>query len=438
MLTNIVSISAMGMGLGMNTCLLLSRDMARVITCAFFIAGLTASEPGIGAPFRQSKSAEYQPLGLRAGSFMFYPVLEMGVESDSNIFRVPSELEENDTIFHLDPSVYMTSDWSRHELNAYAWARLGYYDEFSNEDYEDYSVSADGRLDVLRDSYATGYVGFASRHEGRSSVDNRFGAEPTTFTQAVFGLGYDHTFNRLTVSAAYDYEALDYDDVPGIFEAVINNDDRDRKRNEGTLRVAYQVRPQFDFFVEGALNAVDYDNTPDDTGRERSSNGYRLNAGASIDITSVLVGDVFVGYLRQEYDDPGLRDIDNTDYGFRLFWYATALTTVTSSLQRSPTETTEPEASGYLSTALDLRVDHELRRNILLHTAFSYRNNDYEQSVPGRKENEDIFDFSIGGKYLFNRRFYARAEYAYERRNSDIEEQEFTANEFRFALGAQW
>lgn len=429
-------------GLRVSVHWFLPRHMARTALLAS-VVGLEAAVHAAGPPGRdqpggQSKSAEYQPLGIRVKSFIFYPVLEVGVEQDSNIFRLPGSQAESDTILRVDPSVSMSSDWSRHALNAYAWSKLGYYQDFSDEDYEDYSISVDGRLDVVRDSYATAYVGYSSLHEDRTSVDDRFAAEPTPYTQAVFGLGYDHAFNRLTVSAAYDYEALDYDDVPGFFGGEINNDDRDRKRNEGTLRLAYEVRPQFDFFVEGALSAVDYDNTPDDSGRDRSSNGYRINAGLSIDITSVLAGDVFAGYLRQEYNDPGLRDIDNTDYGFRLVWYATGLTTVTGSLRRLPTETTEPDASGYLSTVLNLRVDHELRRNILLHTGLSYSNNDYEQSVPGAKENEETLDFSIGGKYLFNRRFYARAEYTYGRRNSDIADQEYVANGFLLALGAQW
>jgi len=67
-----------------------------------------------------------------------------------------------------------------------------------------------------------------------------------------------------------------------------------------------------------------------------------------------------------------------------------------------------------------------------------YRDNKYQQLVPGGKENEDIFGADLGMKYLFNRRFYATVEYKYERRNSDLERQEYKLNRGFLSLGANW
>jgi len=412
-----------------------------VILCTSIFSGstvLAAVEPDRGESAAQSNSAEYQPLGLRAGGLLFHPLIELKGAYDDNIYRLPDILERDDFIFHVSPSISMQSDWSRHALNANAFLDLAYYNDYSTEDWQDYGLSADGRIDVMKDSFFSGDVGYSRLHEDRTSLDDRAGVEPTQYDFGYFGLGYDHTFNRLSLAALFDYETLEYDNAENIFAQTIDNQDRDRDQNVLTLRVGYEVRPQFEIYLEGKGNTVDYDEQFDDSGRQRSSDGYRAVGGLSIDLTALLVGDIFLGYLRQTYDDPYFNDIDDMAYGFGLTWYATDMTTITTSLEQGPQETTEPTASGYLGTVFQARVDHELMRNIMLFGNVNYTDNDYEQSVPGQKEKENILNLGAGVKYLFTRRFYAAAEYSYERRDSDIELQEYSDNMAILTLGAQW
>lgn len=395
-------------------------------------------EPARGQGVQQHRRNDYTPLGLRAGSFLFYPELELVGEYDSNIFRLPEDFEEDDFITHVKPSVSMNSNWNRHALNAYAGADLAWHDDHSSEDYTDYRLSADGRLDVLRDSAASGAIGYADLHEDRSSTDGRGGVEPTPYTQAYLNLGYQHRFNRMGVKLAYDTETLEYESVRGILGGVIYNGDRDRTRDEFSLRLSYQLRPQFDVFAEGSVNTVDYEDRFDAGGRERSSDGYKLIGGVSIDLTNLLEGDAYLGYLRQEYDDPLFDDISDPTLGFGLRWMPSGLTTFSANLDRKPQETTSPTASGYLSTIFSLGVDHELKRNILLDGVLSYTSNDYQQNVPGGKEEEDTLRAGLGVKYLFNRRFYAGAGYDYEKRTSDIAIQEYSLHQARVSVGARW
>jgi hypothetical protein len=424
----------------------LFRLPVSALLCAGFLVNVSSvmaeSEPGPGESAAKSKSEEYQAKGVRAGAFSIYSLIEVEGEYDDNIYKMPDDAPDivngvDDYMVHVKPSINLQSNWSRHQLNAGASADLTYYNDHSNEDYNDWKMHADGRIDVRKDSYATGKAGYSYLHEDRNSVDDRFGKEPTIYDFTYFGLGYNHTFNRLSLVALYDYEMLTYDNAESIFGGVIDNSDRDRDRNTGSLRVGYEVRPQFDLYIEGSGNTVNYDQTLDRNGRERSSQGYRLVGGLSIDITSVLVGDIYAGYLNQDYDDPFFEDIDDAAYGFGLSWYVTDLTTIYGKLEQKPQETTEPAASGYLSTIFRADIDHELRRNILLFADFFYIDNDYQQSVPDAKENESTIGFGAGARYLFNRRFFMEAKYAYEQRDSDIASQEYTDNTVMVNLGAQ-
>ena len=400
-----------------------------------------AEEPVRGQGVLISNSKEFKPLGLHAGSFYFYPAIEIGVKQDSNVYRLPKELERSDTIGTSKLSAAMESDWNRHELNARVSANLGYYDKYTDEDYQDYVATAEGRLDVVKNSFATGRVGYKKLHEDRRSLDDRGSTKPTKFDRAYVGVGYDHKPNRLRTLVKLDYESLDYKNGTSVLGGAIDNDDRDRTRPEATIRLGYENLPGKSLFIQGEFYAVDYDKKLDNNGLERSSTGYKVKAGLNFDLTSLLIGDVFVGYLGQNYDESSFTDIKDPLFGFGLSWYPTGLTTIYLDLDRFPSETTDPNAAGYLSTVFSVQADHELLRNLFLTGALKYKDNKYQQlvpGVPGGKENEDIFGADLGMKYLFNRRFYATAEYKYERRNSDLERQEYKLNRGFLSLGANW
>ena len=396
------------------------------------------SDPASGQDKIAAGDKDFNPLGIHAGGFYLYPAIEIGVMADDNIFRIPDKIAESDVVTNLRGSVSINSNWNRHELNFIASADLGYYKDFDSEDYKDYVVATNGRYDVMRDSFATGKAGYMRQHEDRSSLDDRFGTTPTEYDLSYIGAGYDHQPGKVRTLFTVNYQKLDYQDVFNILGEEVNNDDRDRTRPEALLRFGYENMPNRRIFIEGKVNAVDYDQRFDDNGAERSSNGYKVTTGMNFDLTHLLVGDVFVGYVEQKYDDPRFSDISDGLFGFGLTWMPTGLTTVGFNLDKSPQETTEPTASGYLSTVFSVSLKHELMRNLMLSGNIGYTDNNYGQNAPGQKENENISNFGLGAKYSFNRRFYATADYRYQKRSSDIAIQEYKLNQGMLAIGANW
>ena len=394
--------------------------------------------PAAGQKKITARDKDYTPLGIHSGGFFYYPAVEIGARYNDNVFYLPDDLAESDYIANLRGSLSMNSNWSRHEFNLLGSADLGYYQEYDNEDYKDYVLAADGRYDVLRGSFATARAGYMKLHESRSSLDNRFGTTPTKYDYSYLGAGYDHQPAKFRTLFTFDYGKLDYDNVTNIFGQKVDNHDRDRTRPEAILRLGYEYMQGRRLFIQGAVNKVDYDQKVDNSGQERSSKGYKVTSGINFNLTNLLVGDVFIGYVNQNYDDPDFSDISDPLVGFHLTWMPTGLTTFDLNLDRKPQETTEPTASGYLSTIFSVRVEHELKRNIILFGIGGYTENKYEQNVQGLKEKENITDVGLGGKYLFSRRFYASADYRYQRRRSDIATQEYNDNQVMLALGANW
>ncbi len=405
----------------------------------------------------------YAPRGVHMGGFYLYPALEVGIGYDDNVFRLPDENVDatgakvptsvGDTAITGKAQVTANSDWNRHALNGLASINLGKYSDYDSEDFGEYELSGDGTLDIKRGSSVTARAGTRYLRESRSSVDSRevstgtgtdstnklvYGAEPTRFTDDFVGVGYRYKPARFEFSLDVDYSTLDYEDNTNIFGGDIDNSDRDRSLTEARMRVGYDVMPKRNVYIQGQVNGVDYDQPLDQNGIERSSTGYKITGGMNFDLSNLLLGDVYIGYLEQNYDSPTQSDITSNVYGAGLKWFPSRLTGVDFHLDQNVEESTEATASGYLSTTARVNVTHELKRNIILRANADYTLNEFEQNVEGQKEQEAITGFGLEGRYLISRLLHTGLEYRYENRVSDIAVQEYTYNRALLTLGVHW
>jgi hypothetical protein len=175
-----------------------------------------------------------------------------------------------------------------------------------------------------------------------------------------------------------------------------------------------------------------YDETPDTTGVDRDSWGYSVVGGVALDFGGITFGEIYAGYLQQFYDDSDLENVSAPTFGGALTWNATTLTTVTLAVERAVLETTDAGASGYISTAGELTVDHELLRNVILSASGAVTNNDYE----GTSRTDWFYIGNVGARYLLNRNLYLSAGYLFRHRTSD-EVNNFDQNLIRIGLQTQ-
>ncbi|MEE8339648.1 MAG: outer membrane beta-barrel protein [Xanthomonadales bacterium] len=222
-------------------------------------------DPGLLQRTVDRKPVDFQSAGIRLGSFALKTGAELALEHNDNIFYLDN-LKISDSIIHVRPWASLSSDWSRHELNLSAYADIGRYDDFGSEDYEDWVVNLDGRIDVKRGSFFNYQASYMQLHEDRSSPDDVGGIAPTEFTFSGFGAGYSHTFNRVTAALDFKTVDTDFDNNVRLDGTILDNQDRDRTRNALELRLAYELSPQRSVFVSAEANEVDYDQEFDNGG----------------------------------------------------------------------------------------------------------------------------------------------------------------------------
>lgn len=413
-----------------------------VLLTAYFPASATAQNydnPGLGEQPVVAHPQDYKPLGIRMGAFMLHPGAQLAAEYNDNVFYT-AEDEVDDTIWHFRPYLTTQSNWNRHALNVRLAADVARYQDNGIRDYEDYFLSVNGRVDVQTRSMLTYALDYMNLHEDLNTRSAEQGREPTRFDLYGGTLGYDHTFNRLSVALQYRMHWLNFDDAVGRDGSIIRNQDRDRRQSDAMLRAGYQFQTDKQAFVSVIWHDVAYDDTLDRNGYDRSSDGYTANAGLKFTLTGKLDGDVFVSYHDQSYDDPVLPDVDGWAGGAGLHWQMTQLTSVAARIASSVEQTTNRYSSGYLGTLYSLRVDHELLRNVQLSGHVSYRDNNYQliDGAPETARDQDkVWQTGLGVSYFVNRYVFFSAAYTHSRLRSGLPEDEYDANRIWLTLSLE-
>jgi hypothetical protein len=394
-------------------------------------------DPGLGQQPVVSQPQDYKPLGIRAGSFMLHPGVELAVEYNDNIFYSYAN-EQSDTIFHVRPYITAISNWSRHSFSVKLAADIGRYADFDIRDYEDYFLNADGRFDLNGRNTLGYHFDMMQLHEDLNNRDSVQGIEPTVYHLWGTGLNYDHYFNRLSLGAALDWQDLTYDNSVGLDGEIIDNEDRDRQGWLASLTAGYQFKTDKQAFVTVAWDETEYDQYYDRNGYHRDSSGYSINGGMDFTITSLLIGDVSLGYYERDYDDPELRDVDGVGFGAGLTWLPTQLTTVRANVSSSIEDSASSTASGYFRTLYAVRVDHELLRNMQINGHLSYSDADYETVVgapPGSRTNDSVWRAGVGVNYFINRWMWVSASYDFQDMSTNVANDGYKVNRAWLVLG---
>lgn len=413
-----------------------TRRMPRLLVLA---AGATASllaygahsqEPDPNVPVTARPRPDFDPLGIRAGGFLIFPSVTVDGEYNDNIFATDDN-EEEDFIVTFRPRIAVRSNFPRHSLNWTVQTDVGRYVDNTDENFWDYGTNLAGRLDITRRNRLVGSARFAHGHESRDDPEDP-GAdvadEPVEFNDFGGTLGFEQDFSRFNVGVLGTFDRRDYDeDDPDVPE-----DDRDRNLYGARLRTGYFISPRINAFLQGGYRREVRDTSDKGTPPlKRDNNVYDARVGTAIDITGLLFGEVSVGWSLQEFDESDLDSENGLVYDVGLTWNPTRLTSLR--LDGNGGFAPSDVGSSNLENRIALRVDHELRRNVLIGGRVAYRRDDFQDT--GRVDNR--FDVGPDITYLLNRYLSVGAGYTFTTQDSDDSDEEFTRNVITLRLNAQ-
>jgi hypothetical protein len=361
----------------------------------------------------QRPRTDYGPLGLRVGQFIIDPSLDVQGVYDSNIFASPSK-STADYITDVSPALTVQSDWTRHALGLRLQGEFKEYATHTTENVGNLTAAANGRYDIAQDVYVLGGGGYELLHEDRGSPNPVNGKFPTQYTVSSANAAFVYMPSRLGFRLDSTVDSYAFNNVPADFGPVINETARDRIVYALTPRITYEITPQYNLFVRATVNRRQYNSTRLPDGLDRSSTGYDIEAGTALNLAELVTGEVYAGYLEQDYDQTASHAISGADFGANLLWNMTPIDSVRLNVARSVEESTLTRSLGYLQTTAKLTVEHELLRNVVLSGALSYLNADF-QDIPG---SSNFYDAIIGGRYYFNHYVSAGLTYDFRYRSS--------------------
>jgi hypothetical protein len=395
--------------------------------------------PGLGQKPVVAHPQDYKPLGVRAGSFMLHPGIQFAAEFTDNAFYTRED-KQSDTIYHIRPYITAQSTWSRHSLNVSLAADIARHDKYGFRDYEDYFLTVNGRVDVKNRSYFSYGAQYMNLHEGLDNRDSEQGFEPTRYDLYGANVGYDHTFNRLSLGAGLTWARMNFDNAYAIDGDVIDNQDRDRDVLAWNANAAYQFKADMAAFIAYSGNKTTYDEPLDRNGYDRSGNGWAVTSGMRFTLTGKLNGDINAGYRARSYGSPELPDTSGWGFGGGLAWTPTYMTSVYGRFDSAIQDTTDENSSGYLRNLYSVRVDHELTRFLQLNGFASYSNNEYqliESASDDARSQDKIYRAGVGLNWFINRHLYLNASYDWAKLTTDAPEQGYTVNRVWLTLGLE-
>ena len=368
---------------------------------------------------------DFDPLGLRRGGFLIFPRVEFGLGATDNVFLSPTD-RRSDAFAVVAPSLRVTSDWSRHQLLVSGGGRFRRY--FSNglRDQDEYYLNGLGRLDVGT-SYSLTAEGQLARvqEEPFSGETDSTVAALSRYRRNLLALRGEYREGRVRAILSYSNQNFTFSDVRRTNGIAFSQANRDRRIDRFAGQLEYAFSPS-----AAAYGQLEYQHTRYKTLLapgivNRDSNGFRALGGLSLDASGLYRGIVGIGYTRRNYRSPIYRDIGGFSAEARLEYFPSELTTFTLNLRRVIEDSNLGNSSAFFDNRASLRVDHELRRNLLLNAGVEYARETYSGVV----ERDNIWRLRGGARYMLSRSFEIEPNLSYARRHRFGGATNFTVSE---------
>lgn len=354
---------------------------------------------------------DFDALGIGAGAFRIYPNVQAQANYDSNVFN-GDEGKASDAYARVSPRVVVRSKWSRHQLSLRGGAQIERYQDLKTESNDQFDFGADALLS-FRNSTLDLDTSFARRVEQRGTLGDIFTVGDRIRYNFASARGtFSVVFNRLQLTTGANASDINYLPVR-VGSTIISQDYRDRRELTGTLRADYQLGPAFRLFASGAYTNQNYDESI--AGFNQDAQGYQVIGGVAFGVTDLIGGDIGIGYLRQSYDDSRLDGAGGFAYNGRLVWNPTPLLTVTAIGARAIQQSPFANQSGILQDNLQLTVDYELLRNLILSADAAAVSNRYRSS----DRRDRLYQTNLRARYLINRALEAGLTLNYRRQTTE-------------------
>lgn len=303
-------------------------------------------------------SSDSRELGIAMGAFTLYPSLELLGGYDNNVFATTSPT--TGSLFTvIRPQLELRSEWLNHSLRLLATGGFGFYASAPTQNFQNYGLIADGKLDIRENMYVTAKIGIVRNTEALGTPDVSFAQAPTVVDSIPVEVSFFHRFNRffyqLTAAAVkytyYDYSTITATGLPGT--------SRDMTSYEERIRLGYEINDDTSLYIAPGLNQRVYDQFINVAGQQRDSRSWFVNLGAVTKLGPKSQLEGFVGYQSLSYIVDGTTTGAYT-FGLTGSWNGYEPLVLRPQFLRSINESALSNYQNYISTTLGVDFTYEV------------------------------------------------------------------------------
>lgn len=357
----------------------------------------------------------YTPTGVHVGGLMFFPRLRTSAGATSNAYL--TRQDETQALYaSLEPSLRVSSLWSRHSLQIDASGLLRNYLGESRRNERRWNLGTRGEVELGRALTVTGEASASQSFENQFSgeVDSDVAAL-SRFRRDFLSLRGEYTSGRMRAFLLADYTDFRFAPVRLTNGTVRNQENRNRNVSRLTGQFEYARTPSVSIFAQLGYTGTTFDGRVAGIGALDSDAG-RAIAGLNVDLAGRARGTISAGYSIRDYRTAGSGTVTGLIAEARVELFPTERFTITTGARRTIEEATFGNLTPrpFWDNRLTLGGDYELLNNLILSADGEYA----LQTFVNEDRKNSTYRLATSARYLISRRMTLEGSLSYSDRDS--------------------
>ena len=371
----------------------------------------TADQPDVTVVSRLRTG--YDNGGVRVGDFIIRPGLTESAGYETNVLG--TSRPSGDAFVETSAIVAVASENTDRNISATVNVDDQRFARFTNQSFTTYGARIGANYSLGHDT-ATITISHDNQVQTPRDLDVPQLTAPLAIAVDRIRLGYRAVLNRLSLTPDINVERYVFNS--GQANGILYDQSfRNRIVAAPGVTAAYEFATRRSIVLVLRDTLASYSRgTP--ANPKRDFNDAEILTGLDYDLNGFLRARLLVGYERRTFNSTSYATLAAPIAELSLIYNPTGLTTVTATLTRRIQDSSDETTAGVTSLSGRLRVDHELRRNVILGLSGSVVQYDYAAGgsnnlgqIQAGATSERLYQIGLSANYFINRYASAGATY---------------------------